>query len=160
MAAQPPAPLDFLANASRLKHLPRTGWVRVGVPTVEPVAGHMYRLALLTMLVPPEPGIDRDKAVRMALVHDLAECIVGDITPFDGVTKHEKHARERAAMEKLTGQLGAAHGIVGKEMTALWEEYDAGKSKEAALLKQLDKLEMLLQAAEYEKGAHFSFVVR
>lgn len=30
----------------------------------------------------------------MALVHDIAECIVGDLTPFCGVTKEEKHKRE------------------------------------------------------------------
>lgn len=30
----------------------------------------------------------------MAIVHDLAECIVGDITPFCGVSLEEKHARE------------------------------------------------------------------
>ena len=31
----------------------------------------------------------------MALVHDLAESIVGDITPSAGVTKEEKYAREK-----------------------------------------------------------------
>ncbi len=30
----------------------------------------------------------------MALVHDLAECLVGDITPYCGVSKEEKHRRE------------------------------------------------------------------
>jgi putative hydrolase of HD superfamily len=28
---------------------------------------------------------------KMALVHDMAEALVGDITPMDGVTKHEKN---------------------------------------------------------------------
>lgn len=81
----PPCPLEFLATTSRLKHLPRTGWVRVGVPgPVEPVAGHMYRLALLVMLMPQEAGLNRDKAIKMALAHDIAESLVGDITPYDG----------------------------------------------------------------------------
>lgn len=31
----------------------------------------------------------------MALVHDLAECIVGDITPHDDVSDTEKHKREQ-----------------------------------------------------------------
>ena len=30
----------------------------------------------------------------MALVHDLAECLIGDITPHDGVDKAEKYRRE------------------------------------------------------------------
>lgn len=31
----------------------------------------------------------------MALVHDLAESIVGDIAPADNVSKEEKHRREK-----------------------------------------------------------------
>lgn len=31
----------------------------------------------------------------MAVVHDMAECIVGDITPSDGVSKEEKYKREQ-----------------------------------------------------------------
>jgi putative hydrolase of HD superfamily len=30
----------------------------------------------------------------MALVHDMAECIVGDLTPADAVDKEDKHRRE------------------------------------------------------------------
>ena len=31
----------------------------------------------------------------MAIVHDLAESIVGDITPLDGVSKEDKYKREK-----------------------------------------------------------------
>lgn len=44
-----------------------------------------------------------------ALVHDLAECIVGDLTPHCGVTPEEKHRREDEAMKyiaELTGLAG------------------------------------------------------
>ncbi len=34
------------------------------------------------------------RCIRMALVHDLAESIVGDWTPYDGVSKVEKYRRE------------------------------------------------------------------
>ena len=34
------------------------------------------------------------RCIKMALVHDLAECIVGDIAPSDGVSKEDKHRRE------------------------------------------------------------------
>jgi 5'-deoxynucleotidase YfbR-like HD superfamily hydrolase len=37
----------------------------------------------------------------MAVVHDLAEAIVGDITPHDGISKEEKHRREKEAIEKM-----------------------------------------------------------
>ena len=42
----------------------------------------------------PTTGINKKHVIKMALVHDLAECIVGDLTPHCGVSKAEKHARE------------------------------------------------------------------
>lgn len=82
---------------------------------------------------------------------------------YAGVSKEDKHSQEKAAMERLEAQLGAAHGMVGNELRELWCEYEEGKTKEASLVKQLDKLEMLLQAAEYEKGTlmlHFKVSCR
>jgi putative hydrolase of HD superfamily len=32
----------------------------------------------------------------------------------------------------------------------LWKEYEEGKTSEALFVKQLDKLEMIFQASEYE----------
>ena len=46
--------------------------------------------------------------------------------------------------------LTAACGAVGDEVRALWEEYEAGETKEAKLVKDADKLEMVMQASEYE----------
>lgn len=43
-----------------------------------------------------------------ALVHDLAECIVGDLTPHCGVTPEEKHRREDEAMKKIAELTGMA----------------------------------------------------
>jgi hypothetical protein len=47
----------------------------------------MYRMGIITMLCPPETGIDRDRCVKLALIHDMAEALVGDITPPDNVPK-------------------------------------------------------------------------
>ena len=52
----------------------------------------------------------------MALVHDLAECIVGDITPHCGVSKEDKHRMEDEAMEKICNNLGER----GAEMLKLF----------------------------------------
>lgn len=38
-----------------------------------------------------------DRCIKMALVHDMAECIVGDLTPHDSITKEEKHKAEEVA---------------------------------------------------------------
>ncbi len=56
--------------------------------------------------------------MKMAIVHDLAECIVGDITPFCGVSVEEKHAREEAA---ITGLCKDLPEDIGSELVNLWK---------------------------------------
>ena len=126
-----------------LKRLPRTGWVRSGVNSPESVADHSMRTAFLAMTLCP-PEVDKSRAVQMALIHDLAEANVGDITPLDGVSVEDKHARERAAWTQISENLD------NDEMQRLWQEMEEGKTPEARFVFQLDKLEMLIQAEEYE----------
>ena len=61
------------------------------------------RMAMLAMLV-TDPAIDMQRLVRICLVHDLAESLVGDITPYDKKTdKKEKARLEEEAMRKIAG---------------------------------------------------------
>ena len=85
-------------------------------------------------------------------VHDLAEAIVGDIVPtqFSGVSEADKNAQEAHAMQTIGTQHLRAHSSLGLEVTSLWQEYAAGATLEARFVKQLDKVEMLIQAFEYE----------
>jgi putative hydrolase of HD superfamily len=95
-------------------------------------------------------SIDTNKCIQMALVHDLAEATVGDITPHCGVSDQDKHQMELDAMTKLTtGLLGTAMGA--ERILSLWKEYEQGTTEEAKLVKDMDKLEMILQALEYEQ---------
>lgn len=99
-------------------------------------------------------GLDRMRCVTMALVHDLAECIVGDIAPSDGVSKHEKHKREAQAMAQLEAALAPINPNAAREICDLWREYEAAETKEARAVKDIDKFEMILQAYEYERESH------
>jgi putative hydrolase of HD superfamily len=126
----------------------RTGWVNHGVKESESIADHMYRMAVMAIIATDIPGINRDRCVKMAVVHDIAEAIVGDITPSDGVSKEEKSRRESAAMDEMCQLLGG--GIQAEEMKELWMEYENNSSAEAKLVKDFDKVEMILQALEYE----------
>lgn len=136
--------LEFLHLAGRLKQTARAGWRLRGIAEPESVAEHTFRVALLALVLGRESGVDRERCVAMALVHDLAESVVGDITPYDGVAPEEKRRREREAVVRL-GELAGELQIL-----ALWEEYDAGATPEARFVKELDKLEAVVQAAEYE----------
>lgn len=84
----------------------------------------MYRMGMMTFLLDGKTELDRTKCMELgiyhfymfssrmyfktfrfhilALVHDLAESIVGDITPLCGVPKEEKQRRELAAMREIS----------------------------------------------------------
>ncbi|KAL5179971.1 HD domain-containing protein 2 [Glycine soja] len=72
----------------------------------------------------------------------------GDITPSDGVPKAEKSRMEQEALSKMCELLGG--GIRAEEIKELWAEYENNSSLEANLVKDFDKVEMILQALEYE----------
>ncbi|GJU54422.1 HD domain-containing protein 2 [Tanacetum coccineum] len=86
--------------------------------------------------------------IKIAIVHDIAEAIVGDITPSDGVPKAEKSRLEQAALKEMCNVLGG--GMRAQEIQELWREYEDNASLEANLVKDFDKVEMILQALEYE----------
>ncbi|KAK7329879.1 hypothetical protein VNO77_24060 [Canavalia gladiata] len=140
--------IDFLSICHRLKATKRTGWVRKDVKNPESIADHMYRMGLMALIASDVPGVDRNKCIKMAIVHDIAEAIVGDISPMDGISKTEKSRREQAALDHMCKVLGG--GSAAKEIAELWMEYEANSSREAKFVKDLDKVEMILQALEYE----------
>ena len=127
---------DNLLEMLELKQLPRTGWVRSNVTHPESVAAHSWGMAILSLRFAPK-GLDLTKVLSMCLVHDLPEVIVGDLTPHDDTTN--KAEQEHDAMRQLA-----------PEWLALFEEYEAGESKEAKFVKQIDKLDMGLQAILYQ----------
>jgi putative hydrolase of HD superfamily len=151
--------LRLLDRAANLKRTRRAGWLRRGVPAdaCESVADHTFGVALLALLLPREAAgdVDRDRCVRLAIVHDLAESIVGDITPHDRIDPAEKHRREAAAIRELAAMLGDDGGG-GGELLALWQEFEAGETPEARLVRELDVIEMAAQARRYEGGGVLS----
>lgn len=108
----------------------------------------MYRMAILAMCT-SDSTLDVSKCVMMAVVHDLAEAQVGDITPREGISKQEKRRLEAEAMRNFVHDM--LHGSpAALRIEALWKEYEEGESSEAKFVKDLDRLEMALQAREYE----------
>ena len=79
----------------RLKSIERTGWLRAGVKRGESVAAHSWGMSILAMHLCP-PSLDKTKVLEMAIIHDLPEIIVGDLTPGDDTST--KAADEMKAM--------------------------------------------------------------
>lgn len=90
----------------------------------------------------------------MALVHDMAELLVGDITPVDGVLKTEKSRRESTTMDYLCKDLlgNVSDGIAGEEIRQAWQEYEDSETLESHFVHDVDKVELILQMLEYEKA--------
>lgn len=133
------ARIAFLEAAEALKDVHRSGFTGRGRP--EDTAAHSWRLCLwLVVFADAMPGIDLAHALRMAVIHDLGEAISGDI-PATRQTG-SKTAEERADFKTLIAGLPTARQ---HEMLALWDEYEAGETDEAILVKGFDKLETILQ---------------
>lgn len=117
----------------------------------------MYRMSLMTLLCPPTLAakIDLAKCMKMCLIHDMAEALVGDITPVDGVAKPEKSRREAETMDYISKNLlgGVYGGLPGKEIREIWQEYEDSKTLDSHFVHDIDKMELLCQMIEYEKRA-------
>ncbi|KAG0492773.1 hypothetical protein HPP92_006171 [Vanilla planifolia] len=129
--------IDFLTLCRRLKTTKRKGWINHGIKGPESIADHMYRMALMALIAGDLPGVNRERCIKIAIVHDIAEAIVGDITPSDGVPKAEKSRREQTALNEMCEILG---GIRAEEIKELWAEYENNSSIEASLVKDFDKV--------------------
>ncbi|MBQ7840566.1 MAG: HD domain-containing protein [Lachnospiraceae bacterium] len=134
--------IAFLDRIEKLKSVPRHCVTADGVQ--ENVAGHSWRTALMAYLMKDELGeIDIDKVIRMCLLHDIGEALTGDIPTF---YKNETHEEiEKKAVDEL---LSGLPGPLYEEVTGLFAEMEAQKTKEAKVYKALDKLEAVIQHNE------------
>jgi len=132
----------------QLKQLYRQGWLRRGVSRerCETVAEHSFACAVLATWLAQAyyPELDLCKVLRMALLHDFGEIYAGDIIPGDALEPEEKHRLEAGSIAQVFGKLpgGAAY-------LSLWEEFECNQTPEARFVRQIDRLEMGLQAGLY-----------
>jgi putative hydrolase of HD superfamily len=140
-----------------VKHLPRKGWVERGLPAgrVESVGSHSFGTAVLALVLKEAgvvaAGVPVERLLAVALLHDITESVTGDMTPADNVTPARKAALELDALRRL---LGAVPGMANlqRELEAFVSAGDAAKKDPVhALVKQIDKLDMMIQALRYEK---------
>jgi putative hydrolase of HD superfamily len=162
--------LTLYSQVAALKLLPRAGWLQRGVAGAESVAEHTFGVAVLALLIGDRAAtsapdlkhsgakgggerrgakLERGRLLAIALLHDLAEALLSDLPASARrlIGADAKRAAERRAIEELFA------GLPGRaEYLALWDEYAAGASAEARLVKELDRIEMLAQALAYERA--------
>lgn len=112
-------------------------------------------MSLITMFAPPSLAsrINIPHCTKMALVHDMAEALVGDITPVDGVAKDEKSRRESTTMDYFVDSLlgNVNGGLTGQGLKEIWQEYEDSVTLESQFVHDVDKIELILQMMEYER---------
>jgi putative hydrolase of HD superfamily len=134
----------FLHLTGILKKISRSGWIEVGVSQPESVADHSFRTAFLCMLYSEMEGLDPLKLLRMALIHDLPEAVIGDLMPSQKTAQTKEE--EKKAIHKILSLLPKK---LMEKYLEVWNEYEEGKTREAIAVRQLEKIEMALQAKEY-----------
>jgi putative hydrolase of HD superfamily len=144
------AALQLLLDAHRLKRVPRTGWVMRGVAEAESVADHSFGVAFLSLILAElvDQPLDNAKLLTIALLHDLPESVVSDLpTPATGhFPPGAKQEAEMKVLGELLRQLPCA-----KQWRAWWQEFEDGTSAEGQLVRDADRLDMLIQAYVYEQ---------
>jgi putative hydrolase of HD superfamily len=153
--AEPPPPepepepeLDAVARLvyeqGYLKRLPRAGWLVAGVPDPESVADHSFRTGLLAGLPAAMEGADPARATLLALWHDTQETRTGD-TPYVA----RAYVTTTAPAEVTGAQTAAMPEALRSLVRAVVAEYEAGRTVEALVARDADKLDCLAQALEY-----------
>lgn len=141
--------IEALLQATELKDEKRTGEQLYSIDDPATVAGHSWAVSLLVMIYGRGEDMNHGKALRMSIVHDLAEAETGDIASRaekeNQVSEQEKQEKELEAMNDFSKSL---HTF---EVRELWKEYERGETYEARFVNDMDKIENVLQALKYEK---------
>lgn len=140
------AVIEFLRMADRLKHVERRGKTvgPDGAARHENSAEHGWNVALVALLLQGEVADQPDlgHVLAMIAVHDLVEIEAGDTFAYDEAHLLTQAERERAAADVVFGKLPPD---LGGRLRALWEEFEAGETKEARFAMACDRAQGFLQ---------------
>lgn len=139
--------VSFFRIVCNLKTIKRSGWIhKVNINSPESVADHSYSMCMMSMILAEIMNLDSGYIMKMVIIHDLAESMVGDHMP-DNKSSEEKQLLEDKAMKKIISKLPNS---LRKNYLDIWNEYINNITVNAKFVHNMDKLEMALQAKEYE----------
>jgi len=145
--------LRLAFTAFKLKDEARAGWVLRSVRDPESVADHSWGTALLCLLYAAEAGVDEAEAVRIAVLHDLAEAETGDViaraSPVDRTVSEESKAqREARAIETL---LSPSLDTLRRS----WQAYEDRSTPAALFVRDMNLIDMCMQAVLYQEQQRY-----
>jgi putative hydrolase of HD superfamily len=130
--------IRFILEIDRLKGVLRQSYL-AGVERRENSAEHSWHLAVMALVLAEHANaaVDVTRVVQMLLVHDIVEVDAGDTYVYDPAARAGQAERERRAADRLFGLLPDDQG---RELRALWEEFEGRASPEARFAAALDRL--------------------
>ena len=142
--------IDFIKEIDKLKYINRKTRLFAS-NRHENDAEHSWHLALMTLVLLEHANEDIDvlKVLKMVLIHDIVEIDAGDTFLYDNNKQHVNTDEERKAAERIFGLLPKEQA---EEFIAVWEEFEAGETKEARFAKAMDRLQPILQNASNNGG--------
>lgn len=141
-------------KALELKDEKRTGWELRKVGDPESVADHSWGTAFLTLVHGEKEDINTEKALKIALIHDIGEAEIGDIAHRAVDAEQEISSEEKTEMEEET--VRALSSEIDEDILNLWKEYEERATVEARFVKDMDMIDMCLQALKYEKEERYN----
>jgi putative hydrolase of HD superfamily len=134
--------MAFIREIDKEKQIFRQSYVTDGTRK-ENDAEHAWHMAIMTFLLSEYANeeIDVLKTIRMILIHDIVEIDAGDTYAYDDSAKATQHEREERAADRLFGMLPEDQA---KDLRALWDEFEAGETKEARFARTMDNVQPLL----------------
>ncbi|MFP4475618.1 MAG: HD domain-containing protein [Desulfatibacillaceae bacterium] len=137
----------FVYEALHTKRVARSGWWVAGVDLPESVAEHGFGTALIAYLLAVMEGADAERAMAMAVFHDVPEARFNDL--------HKVAQRyvdvDRAEMDAARDQAASLPDAIGSRYRELHEELRKRRTPEALVVRDADLIECLAQARYYEQ---------
>lgn len=142
--------LKFIENIDALKNTYRKCLIMSG-QREESTAEHSFSLAMAVLSLSQfsNQKIDILKTMKMALIHDLAEALLGDTFHYDKNTEPQEIS-EGEALKQILSPI--ADTDLSTEIYDLWNEFEHGESNEAIFLRGLDRFLPMLH--NYKTKGH------
>lgn len=150
--------IDFIKEIDKVKYIQRKTKL-FNSNRNENDAEHSWHLAMMAIVLAQHSNepIDILKVIKMVLIHDIVEIDAGDTFIYDTQKSHSNTDEERVAANRIFGLLPEKQA---KELIEIWEEFEAGQTKEAKFAKAMDRLEPLLQNTSNNGGTWNEFGVK
>lgn len=138
--------IELLFEIGCMRYMARS-WKRFFNPDVANNAEHTLRVIWIASLLAEYENIgNKEKILKIALIHDLTESRTGDT---DYLSRQYTERKEAKAIDDILKGT-----IFEKELLALWREYEEKRNVEAKIVKDADNLDVELELVEQESRGH------